>query len=329
MRIKVEVVTNNALTYKADVLLVKYAQNLYGLDQEVTRFLSQGGKYLYDSLPKPNEHLLVESEKSLGANYVLFVGVVYLPDFRYEQIREFSKRALSVLANDASEIEHLSLTLHGVNYGLDEAEAFESEIAGLLDSITSSSYPKNLKLISFIEIDHDRTRRLRETLNSLLPQGVINIESEGRISKISKSSSERLRTVGYTSNSKPSIFVAMPFDEKMDDVFHYGIQGAVKTSGFLCERADLSSFTGDILQWVKRRIKDASIVIADLTTANPNVYLEVGYAWGCGKPTILLSQDTDDLKFDVKSQRCLVYKNIKQLEEKLKSELNNLRTEIN
>lgn len=329
MKIKVKVITNNALTYKADVLVVKYAQNLYGLDQEVARFLSQGGKYLYDSLPKPNEHLLVKSEKSLGANYVLFVGVVHLPYFRYQQIREFARRALSALAKEAPEIEHLSLTLHGVNYGLDEAEAFESEIAGLLDSITSSNYPTNLKLISFVEIDHDRTRRLRETLNSLLPQGIISLESEGKISQISDNSSERLRSAGYASNSKPSIFVAMPFDEKMDDVFHYGIQGAVKISGFLCERADLSSFTGDILQWVKIRIKDASIVIADLTTANPNVYLEVGYAWGCGKPTILLSQDMNDLKFDVKSQRCLVYKNIKQLEEKLRNELNNLKSEIN
>jgi hypothetical protein len=36
-------------------------------------------------------------------------------------------------------------------------------------------------------------------------------------------------------------------------------------------------------------------------------------------------QDTEALKFDVKSQRCIVYKKIKDLEEKLRKELENLK----
>ncbi len=76
------------------------------------------------------------------------------------------------------------------------------------------------------------------------------------------------------------------------------------------------------MEWVKQRISSATFVIADLTTANPNVYLEVGYAWGCGRPTVLIVRDTaDELKFDVKGQKCLVYKSIKQLEEILGREL--------
>jgi hypothetical protein len=117
----------------------------------------------------------------------------------------------------------------------------------------------------------------------------------------------------------------MPFAAEMEDVFHYGIQGAVNDAGFLCERADLSSFTGDVMEWVKKRISAATFVIGDLSTANPNVYLEIGYAWGCGKPTILLVNNSSDLKFDVKTQRCLVYRRIKDLEESLKKELKQLR----
>ncbi len=113
----------------------------------------------------------------------------------------------------------------------------------------------------------------------------------------------------------------MPFAEEMDDVFHYGIQGAVNAAGFLCERADLSSFTGDVMDWVKRRISNATLVVADLSSANPNVYLEVGYAWGCRVPTVLLSGNTSDLKFDVRSQRCIVYKSIESLEDALSREL--------
>ena len=113
----------------------------------------------------------------------------------------------------------------------------------------------------------------------------------------------------------------MPFVTEMDDTFHYGIQGAVNDSGLLCERADLSTFTGDVMEWVKTRISSASLVVADLSSANPNVYLEVGYAWGCRVPTILLIRDAADLKFDVKGQRCLVYRSIKELEDSLRREL--------
>jgi hypothetical protein len=116
----------------------------------------------------------------------------------------------------------------------------------------------------------------------------------------------------------------MPFNEQMDDVYHYGIQSVVRSAGFVCERADLSAFTGDVLEWVRNRIKSSSFVIADLTDGNPNVYLEVGYAWGCNIPTVLLVRDASHLKFDVHGQRCLIYKKIKDLEEALTKELNSL-----
>ena len=141
-----------------------------------------------------------------------------------------------------------------------------------------------------------------------------------------KSVDESLRSVGYTSASKPFVFVAMPFAQSMEDVFHYGIRNAVKEAGLLCERADQSSFTGDVLDWVRERIAAATLVIADLTSANPNVYLEVGYAWGCGKPTVLIAAEASDLTFDVKSQRCLIYNHsIKSLEQMLRTELVALR----
>ncbi len=83
---------------------------------------------------------------------------------------------------------------------------------------------------------------------------------------------------------------------------------------------------GDVMQWVKDRISSAKLVIAVLTEANPNVYLEVGYAWGQDIPVVLLVNDTEDLKFDVKGQRCLKYRRIKDLEEILTLQLATLRS---
>jgi hypothetical protein len=116
----------------------------------------------------------------------------------------------------------------------------------------------------------------------------------------------------------------MPFAEEMNDVFHYGIQGAVNRAGMLAERADLATFTGDVMGWVRERIATAHLVVADLTDNNANVYLEVGYAWGKDIPTVLLSRHACTPKFNVQGQRRIAYTSIKDLEAKLTEELQNL-----
>jgi hypothetical protein len=328
MSVKVSVKESDALTFEADVLALKYAQNLYGVDAAVCNVLSEVYKDIYDNLPDINQGKLIRSAGKLGVNEVLFIGVVSLYQFRYQEIREFARKVLTFLSLNAPKTKHLCLTLHGMGYGLDESEAFESEIAGLVDAIRNGEFPKYLEQITIVEYRTDRAHRLRKILSDLLPKGSIVHGLEDFLKEVSEVASEKLRSVGYASGSKPNIFVAMPFADDMEDVFHYGIQGAVNAEGFLCERADLSSFTGDIMEWVKKRIRESSLVIADLTHANPNVYLEVGYAWGCGKPTVLLVQDTDHLKFDVRGQRCLTYHKIKELEEILRRELKKLKTEM-
>lgn len=72
-------------------------------------------------------------------------------------------------------------------------------------------------------------------------------------------------------------------------------------------------FTGDILQRTTERIQTAEFVIADLTEARPNVYLEVGYAWGKGVPVIFLAREGEKLHFDVSTHRCIYYKSIRHL----------------
>lgn len=52
--------------------------------------------------------------------------------------------------------------------------------------------------------------------------------------------------------------------------------------------------------------------------------LALGFAWGCGIPTVLLAQHSGELRFDVRGQRCLIYQKIKDLEDKLRTELKSL-----
>lgn len=324
--VKLVVEHGDALTIRADVLALKYADALHGVDQAVANALSSTIRDIEQQLPKPAEFCIIPGNDAVAVSHVLFMGVGSLWQFGYGEIRAFARKVLEALAGEMPQARHIALTLHGPGYGLDEREAFESEVAGLLDAIGSGDCPIGLQRITIIEANLGRAERLTALLDTLLPNA--SSDSGGRAAPSSADVPRRLWSVGYDSQSKPRAFVAMPFVEEMDDVFHYGIQGAVNSAGFLCERADLSTFTGDVMGWVKNRIATASLVVADLSDSNPNVYLEVGYAWGCGKPTILLVRDASQLKFDVCGQKCLLYKRIKDLETSLRKELEGLKTSI-
>ncbi len=321
--ININVLHGDAIDIVADVLVLKYAQNPYGLDRDIIQKFDRIGNPINKHLPKIWDFYQTETQNITKTKRLIFIGVPNLRQFGYKEIREFGRKSLEALASTLPNTKSIIFTIHGPGYGLDEVEAFKAQIAGIYDSILSDDYPEVLEEITFIERSNGRAKRLKKVLDEIFYQDSIP-KSKTDIPKIKTSSLETLRSAGYESESKKNAFVAMPFSPEFDDIFHYGIQGAVNNSGCLCERADLESFTGDVMEWVKSRITKSSFIIADLSGANPNVYLEIGYAWGLNKPTLLLINDTKELKFDVRGQRCISYSNIKDLENKLTNELNKL-----
>jgi hypothetical protein len=270
-----------------------------------------------------------------GLNFLEGIGRVVehaqltdLPHFDYAEIRQFGSRALDALSQALPGAKRVMLTLHGPGYGLDESESFRAELAGLLDALKSGHHPPSLEEIIIIDRGARRADRLTRLLTSILPAGKVGAR-QAQMEAVAPSARASLAEAGEGSKNKPHIFVAMPFAKEFDDRFHYGIQRAAEAAGFLSERTDLATFVGDVFDWVRERIDSAAFVVADLTTANPNVYLEVGYAWGVRVPTVLLVKEADELKFDVKGQRCLVYSgSIRQLEHLLTRELSSLRHHV-
>jgi len=323
--VKVSVVHGDAFQIKADSLILKFAQATYGLDRDIEREFEQIGKPITSKLPKIDGYFFTESNGITSTKSIIFIGVPTLRQFGYKEIRDFGRKALVSLASSDPSIKKVLMTIHGPGYGLDEIEAFESQLAGIMDSVSSEDIPNNLSEIVFVERSQGRAQRLQLVLNGLFPTSIVPTRKSGGVKELTKTTADTLRSVGYGSDSKKKVFVAMPFSSDFDDIYHYGIQGAVKSAGYLCERADLSSFTGDVMDFVKDRISIAHFIVADLTTANPNVYLEIGYAWGQSKNTVLLIKDTKELKFDTRGQRCLPYSSIKDLETKLKKELKTLK----
>lgn len=327
--VAIEIEEGDVTAIPADSLVLKYAQALHGADQEVADQLEREGVRVRADLPRRGQTKLIRTLGAISAETVLFVGVQELFRFRYSEIREFARQVLEFLAEDLPEARSVLITVHGVQYGLDEFEAFEAQVAGFVDAISEFRFPLNLERITIGERDPARVVRLKRILQQIIPDGKIDLKRRTFADNLGEERVERLRSAGYATERKPHIFVAMPFSEEMQNVYEYPIVLAAKGAGFVCERADLSTFTGDVLSWIKKRIKTAALVIADLTGANPNVYLEVGYAWGCGVPTVLVVRSEEDLRFDVRNQRCIIYGvRIKELEKQLTEELTSLRDQL-
>ena len=64
------------------------------------------------------------------------------------------------------------------------------------------------------------------------------------------------------------------------------------------------------IERIEENIRKASICVAEITTNNPNVWYEVGYAMAAQVPVILLCSDerTEQYPFDVRHRNILQYK---------------------
>jgi hypothetical protein len=136
-----------------------------------------------------------------------------------------------------------------------------------------------------------------------------------------------VRNIKIETNS-PQCFVVMQFTEEYNALYREVIQPTCEAFHYKVIRADDTYTSGLIINDITRSIQDASIVIADITPDNPNVFYEVGFAHGIGKTTILLSDKKRKLPFDVSAFRTLFYDNTiagkTEVEARLKKHLENI-----
>lgn len=168
---------------------------------------------------------------------------------------------------------------------------------------------------------------------------------ENRLYNIAKFDPESMTEVFdniYQIRTK-QIFVAMPFDPKLEFVYD-----AIKSTVHALNTAyhlelpepiridkQITGFSYDIVDEILRKIQSAGLLIADLTGQNANVYYEAGYAQGivkaardgAGKVLYLISDPEypeDPIKaakFDVNHYKIIPYKNDGNAPEKLRSDL--------
>ena len=124
--------------------------------------------------------------------------------------------------------------------------------------------------------------------------------------------------------SKPFALVLMPFtaahplkngyrplDQDDLDTIYTLIRTVLTNLGFEVRRAESPS---DIMRDLVLDLDRADLVVADLTSLNPNVMYELGIRHGFSKKTIILTQDRDELPFDIAGTYTVEYGWVKDKE---------------
>lgn len=104
-----------------------------------------------------------------------------------------------------------------------------------------------------------------------------------------------------------SCFVIMPFGGWYDQYYQAVFKPAISDAGLKPRRADDLYRPGTIINDIWSQTRDATVVLADLSTKNANVLYELGLAHAIGKPVVIVSESVDDVPFDLRALRVIEY----------------------
>ncbi|RUY04033.1 hypothetical protein EOA25_19130 [Mesorhizobium sp. M2A.F.Ca.ET.040.01.1.1] len=100
----------------------------------------------------------------------------------------------------------------------------------------------------------------------------------------------------------------MPFAGGFEAVYA-SIEAAARSVGMRCNRADNIWEHHAIMQDIASLIDRSRIIAVDCTGRNPNVFYEAGIAHTLGREVILITQNAEDVPFDLRHLRYIHYHN--------------------
>jgi len=129
------------------------------------------------------------------------------------------------------------------------------------------------------------------------------IERQGKMSSEEIAATFRLLN---RSINKKYCFIAMPFEDQFNKIKTL-ISDSLTEIGWFVKRADDIVFPRLIATKILREILTSDLVIADLTSFNPNVFYEVGLTHALGNDLLLITQEKTT-PIDLKDEQTIFYK---------------------
>ena len=107
-------------------------------------------------------------------------------------------------------------------------------------------------------------------------------------------------------DKKHTIFVIQPFLKATEGVYEL-ITSACAKAGVSVFRADTLTGNNIIMEQIHSAIQNSTLIIADVSNANPNVMYEVGFAQAQKKPIIYIANNSRNIPFDLAGIRIIIY----------------------
>ncbi len=221
----------------------------------------------------------------------------------------------------------------GIFYHFNRALVANNSLS-FLDLMISTEF-RDVQLLTTIEyltkrgflIQEGHYTDFREQRYSVNRQRLDDIEKRLHTAKLVESGENKYYREVDISPKGDFAFVIMPFreDEMEQTVYTEAIKPTVQnTLKIECLRSDEDLTPRKIDDKIYTLIKKAKIVIAEVTTGNPNVFLELGMTQILNKDIIILNNKTQGVKllpFDIRVDTVIFYTNFDELKRKLKKAL--------
>lgn len=124
---------------------------------------------------------------------------------------------------------------------------------------------------------------------------------------MAKKPARRRHRTRPVADNRETCFVICPYDNWHNQYCEVIYNVAIEAAGLKPRRADDLFGPSPIMGHIWKLIRDAKIVLADVTGRNANVLYELGLAHAIAKPAVLLTASMDDVPFDLKNLRVLLY----------------------
>lgn len=116
------------------------------------------------------------------------------------------------------------------------------------------------------------------------------------------------------------VFVLTPYIREEEQTYKI-IKNVCMDVGLKCSRGDEVFRDNNILSHIVSEILKSKIVIVNINGRNPNVFYELGICHTIGKKVILISENKDNIPFDIINKNIVFYKDDEELASRLKNEL--------
>ena len=156
-------------------------------------------------------------------------------------------------------------------------------------------------------------------VNTLKSQGYMDFSTIGGDCEILPMGYMKLDELRGRQGASTQGFIAMWFDNSLNDAYENGFQVGVLNAGYNPLRIDRIEHVNRIDDEIVRQINASQFIVADFTGHRGGVYFEAGYALGKEIPVFWSCRKSDmaELHFDIRQFNCIDWDSPKDLATRL------------